>query len=397
MSAGPRGIVAPPAFVATRYHDGMVRRLGLFIVVLASDAACNTMRDCVPAPGSEPDYADPTSWACRPDVDGDACDIDLRAVEVLADGSARVVPHVPAGAPQVDCFYIYPTVDLRLGAGLHDDLDDRADQFKTVGIQAARFGEVCRVFAPLYRQVTLGTYSARERVREACFDVAYEDVLAAFEHYLEHDNEGRGFVLLGHSQGAQIASRLLRERIEGDAGLRARLVVAAPVGWSLGTDAGGLTGGSFSVVPVCRADDELGCALGYRSYAAGNDFPVEDDERREGVRSVCVHPGDVAGGGPAPLSRSYFPADMDAAFPAGVAEMAPFVLYRDLYEAECVDEGDRSALQVRVRAGDGRVNPIDFEARLVSGTLGTHIYDYHFGLGDLIDQVGIKIAAYTAK
>jgi hypothetical protein len=372
--------------------------LGLALASSLAGGGCNSLADCVPAPDSEPDYADAASWACRPDRSDDACDIDLRALEVLPDGSTQLVEHVPAAAPAIDCFYVYPTVDLRVGAGLHDDLDDHAAPDQTIAIQFARFSAVCRPFAPYYRQVTLGTYLARERVREACFDVAYDDVLAAFEHYLEHDNQGRGFVLIGHSQGGQVVSRLVRERVEPDAGLHARMVAALPIGWWLGVDIGGLSGGSFEQTPPCRQDDQLGCVIGYRSFAAGNEFPRENEKYAEGDYGVCVHPGDLAMGGPAPLSASYFPSDLEgASFPADAAEAAPFVLYRDLYTARCVADGAMSVLEVDTgaTANDARQNPIDFDDLLISGSSGTHIYDMHFGLGDLIEQVGLKAQAYA--
>jgi hypothetical protein len=326
--------------------------------------------------------------------------VDLDMVEVRADGSTARVPHVPAADPGVDCFYVYPTVDLRLlGAGLHDDLGDHADVDRTVGIQAARLSSVCRVYAPLYRQVTLGTYSVPDRnqsVANQCYDVAYADVLAAFEHYLAHDNAGRGFVLVSHSQGSQITSRLLRERVEPDAALHDRLVVAAPIGWAVGV--GGPTGGSFPGTPTCTSDEQLGCVVAYRTYAEGNDFPDENPTLREGGTSICVHPGDVAGGGPAPLHGSIFPADLDGAqFPDGVRDAARWVLYRDLYEAECVANGEQIALRVRVREGDPRASPVDLHTGLVSGALGTHVYDFQLAEGDLVALIGTKIAAYEAR
>ncbi|MCB9703906.1 MAG: DUF3089 domain-containing protein [Myxococcales bacterium] len=380
----------------------MGRRLLLALAVAGllglGYGGCNTLRRCAPDPDEAPDYASADAWACRPDVDGDACDIDLTAVEVLPDGSTQLVDHVPAADPAIDCFYVYPTVDLRLRAGLHHDIHDDDAPRKTAGIQAARFSEVCRVYAPLYRQVTVGTYVAREEVREFCFDAAFADVEAAFDHYLEHDNQGRGFVLIGHSQGAQIVSRLVRKRIDNDDFLRGRLVAALPIGWPLGTDAGGVSGGSFARVPVCRADDELGCVVGFRSFAAQNKFPSASADFAEGPTGVCVHPGDVAGGGPAPLTRSFFPADLGLAgeHPPGVAEMAPFVLYRDLYSARCEAEGDAKALAVSLQGGpgDARTSPLDLSSALLSGDNGTHVYDMHMTLGDLIDLVGVKAGAY---
>lgn len=373
---------------------------GALAAGLLGASGCGAARNCVPDPAGDPDYASPAAWACRPDLAGDACDVDLTAVEVLADGSTQLVPHVPAADPQVDCFFVYPTVDLSLRAGLHQDLGDHAEPDRSAGVQAARFSEVCRVFVPLYRQVTLGTYTARERVQEACFDAAFEDVLAAFEHYLAQDNQGRDFVLIGHSQGAQITSRLLRERVEPDAALHARMLAALPIGWPVATDGGGSLGGSFAATPVCTSAEQLGCFVSHRSYAAGNEFPAFQSDFVEGALGVCVHPGDVPGGGPAPLSRSYLPADLGdlGEHPPGVAEQADFVLYRDLFDARCVRQDDAQALELSLRAaaGDTRVNPVDFSERSLAGSIGTHIYDVHLAQGDLIDLVAAKIAARAA-
>ena len=375
----------------------MLRALVVLPLAASLFAGCGSIRNCVPHEQDDPDYASPAAWACRPDVDGDACDIDLTAVEVLPDGSTQLVPHAPAVDPQVDCFFVYPTVDLSLRAGLHQDLADHDEPFRSAGVQVARFSEVCRVFVPLYRQVTLGTYSARERVQEACFDAAYDDVLRAFERYVEHDNQGRDFVLIGHSQGAQIVSRLLRERVESDAALHGRMLAALPIGWTIGTDDGGSVGGSFQSTPVCTTAEQLGCVVSHRSYAAENAFPTFQAGLEEGTQGVCVHPGDVAGGGPAPLSRTYLPADLgdNGQHPPGVAEQADFVLYRDLYSARCVHEGGAAALEVSLLAagGDVRTNPLDFTAPILAGKAGTHNYDVHLTLGDLIDLVAAKIAA----
>jgi hypothetical protein len=362
-------------------------------------AGCDVRRRCTPTgSGSAPDYADKASWACRPDVSGDACDGDLTAVEVLPNGRTQLVPHQPAAAPKIDCFYVYPTVDLSPLPGLHGDIADKAAPYQTIGIQAARLSEVCRVFAPLYRQVTIGTYLSGAEERSLCFDVAYDDVRRAFEQYLQHDNQGRGFVIYGHSQGGQITSRLLRERIETDPALRARLVAALPIGWSLGTDAAGSTGGSFKTTPLCKTQAELGCVLGYRTYAAGNPFPTESADYREGALSVCTLPPDPAQT-QAVLSRSYFPSNLESggSFPAGIASQAPYVLYRRMYKARCVSQGDMKALEISLAAepGDARSNPLDFSSLLLRSETGTHVFDIQLTEGDLITAIAAKAAAYA--
>ena len=43
----------------------------------------------------------------------------------------------------------------------------------------------------------------------------YDDVLDAWNYYLEHDNGGRGVVLIGHSQGSFILDELIRNEMDG--------------------------------------------------------------------------------------------------------------------------------------------------------------------------------------
>lgn len=360
-------------------------------------AGCDVKRRCMELTPA-PDYSDRGNWACRPDVSGDACDGDLTAVEVLPNGSTQRVSHQPAAAPKIDCFYIYPTVDLNVLPGLHQDIKDKSEPYKTTAIQAARLSEVCRVFAPLYRQVTIGTYLTQSEDRDLCFDVAYSDVLRAFEAYLQKDNGGRGFIIYGHSQGGQITSRLVRERIETDPVLKTRLVAALPIGWPVGTDAGQATGGSFKSVPVCKSRSDLGCVVGFRTYAAGNAFPTDVATYVEGSAEICALPPDP-GASSVTLSRSYFPSDLSSggSFPASVASQAPFVLYRRMYQARCVTQGSRRAMEISLakEAGDTRINPLDFSSLILASSTGTHILDVQFTEGDLIDLIAAKAAAYA--
>src|SRR5690606_40874403 len=99
-----------------------------------------------------------------------------------------------------------------------------AEEISTVRNEAARLTATCRVFAPIYRQATLSAIGGgfREDTRE----VAYGDVLDAFKEYVVNLSDGRGFVLIGHSQGAGMLSRLIAEEIDDEPLLRDRLVAA---------------------------------------------------------------------------------------------------------------------------------------------------------------------------
>lgn len=367
--------------------------------LLAALPACSC-DPCSPPEETALDYVDEASWLCRPGAARDACSEDLSATEVRPDGSFARVEHAPAAAPEVDCFYVYPTMDWRLGAGVHTDFDDNAREAAAALNQAARFTEVCRLYAPLYRQVTLGTYAARDEVRSACFDTAYADVLRAFKRYLDHDNQGRGVVLLGHSQGGMHTTRLLAELFDGGKALAQQLVAALPIGWPLGVKAGERSGGSLETIPTCERTDETGCVIGFRSYAEDHDFPEPAEAFLEGDQVVCTNPADLEANSRAHLSRAFLRTGIpQISAPEALGEPdTPFLLYRDFFSAQCVEQEGQPALEIAAApdAGDVRDNPVNFDALLLSGNNGTHILDVSFALGDLIDLTGAKIGAYTA-
>src|SRR5205085_83541 len=108
------------------------------------------------APAPPPnDYSKPASWLCRPGLanSADACHIDLAATVVAADGrlTSEAAPADPS--PSFDCFYVYPTISTDQTP--NSDMTPDPAELNVVKQQFARFGSVCRVFAPVYRQVTL--------------------------------------------------------------------------------------------------------------------------------------------------------------------------------------------------------------------------------------------------
>src|SRR5260370_15511573 len=94
--------------------------------------------------------------------------------------------------------------------------------------------------------------------------LAYNDVLDAWNYYLEHDNQGRGVVLIGHSQGSFVLTELIKNEIDGKP-VQARLVSALLLGMNLAVPRGKDVGGSFHHVPLCRAPRQAGCSGTYAS------------------------------------------------------------------------------------------------------------------------------------
>jgi len=197
----------------------------------------------VPVP---PNYTSPESWAALPERDD------------AADFLPRGLSAVP-GPRLADVFYVHPTTYYN-SAEWNAPLDDgRAREMRdlTLANQASTFNACCRVYAPVYRQASIGAYFDVDDNNLAAFRVAYDDVAAAFRYYLATFNQGRPFIIAGHSQGTMHALRLLGEIAASEAG--ERMVVAYAVGYRA-------TPESFAGWPACRGSRDTGCAVAWDTF-----------------------------------------------------------------------------------------------------------------------------------
>ena len=357
---------------------------------------------------SGPDYAEPANWLCRPGHN-DACAVNLDTTIVNADGSTEVEHFTPATDPAIDCFYVYPTVSL--DATGNSDLIPGPEENAVVRAQFARFASQCRLFAPMYRQVTLtslraalaGTASTADRT------LGYQDVLAAFRYYLEHDNQGRGFVLVGHSQGSGVLTQLIKEELDQEGG-GDQLIAALLMGTNVLVPKDQTVGGTFQHVPVCTSDDQLGCVVVYASFRANTPPPADTLFARSSdpnLVAACTNPA-ALGGGAAEL-HSYLsaggPGTSSTPMPdwvPGTAIDTPFVSVPGLLSAECTaaDTGSYLAITVNGDPADARVDDIVGDV-VISGAVqanwGLHLIDAHLTMGNLLDLVHGKAAAYLAR
>jgi hypothetical protein len=374
------------------------------VLVLATSILLGCAPDGVVSPlaPSDPaveavEYDSPRMWLCRPDLASDACRGDLDATELRPDGSRVVVPFVLAERPPIDCFYVYPTVDMTLVPGNHTDFTDTTRMRELVRAQAARFGAVCRVFAPLYRQMTVGTYLGSLEEHEVRFDLAFSDVRAAFRWYLAHADPERRFVLLGHSQGAQMVEKLLQTFLDHDEPLRSRLVVAMPIGGDVETAAGSATGGTFQNIPLCTSPDEVGCVVAFNTLLPEGVRRPWPGPPPAGHRTACVNPADEPRGEKRRLLGAVFPtrsAYRDN-MPGSQWASTPFIVVRDFYDSWCVERPDGIrylAVEAAPQPVDKRAAPIDLDRAIWRTRLGLHLLDMQFTQEDLVRLVERKAA-----
>jgi hypothetical protein len=369
-------------------------------------AGCGGAKNKPPA-AETPRHRSETVWLCRPGLADDPCTSDLSATVVARSGAVRVERARPARKPAIDCFYVYPTISGQptINANLAVGFRERV----VAVAQASRFSQVCRVYAPVYRQITLRALQHPARITRANALTAYDSVRAAFRDYLVHFNHGRGIVFIGHSQGATILIHLLRGEVDGTPTLRRRLVSALLLGGNLTVPRGRNVGGDFAHIPACRSSRQIGCVVAYSSFTSepppNSQFgrttsdagvrllaPVHSSLD---LRIMCVNPASP-GGGTAPLDP-YVPSLALVFLSHGQAPKVrtPWVSFPGEYTARCESSGNATWLQV-TRIG-GRTDHRPALTTLQDSALGLHVLDVNLAVGNLVQLVRDEAAAYGSR
>ena len=122
-----------------------------------------------------------------------------------------------AARRRADCFYVYPTVTDQQRPQATQVVDD---VLRSIALyQAARYSRDCRVFAPVYRQLTIQGLLEPDTVTPEMREQALRRRRRGVAHLpARASTSGRGVVLMGHSQGTFVLRRLIREEIDPQAG-----------------------------------------------------------------------------------------------------------------------------------------------------------------------------------
>ncbi|MBI3493452.1 MAG: DUF3089 domain-containing protein, partial [Acidobacteria bacterium] len=253
-----------------------------------------------PAPPPAPnDYSDAKAWLCKPGRH-DACDVDHTTTIVSADGKLTKETWKANPSAPIDCFYVYPTISTDQTP--NSDMNPDPAELNVIRQQFARFASQCKPYAPMYRQITLmglrrmlasgGGAAALDR------GLQYDDVKDAWNYYLQHDNSGRGVVLVAHSQGSFILNRLIREEIDGKP-VQSRLVSAMLMGTTVAVPKGKDIGGSFQHVPLCKSAAQTGCVITFASFRSNVPPPANTlfgKVPEADMQGACTNPAALGGG-----------------------------------------------------------------------------------------------------
>jgi hypothetical protein len=362
---------------------------GFILTPVAASAAASAERTAAPTG---------TVWLCQPGAPGDPCTYDLAASSVAADSSTKAVRASPDPSSKFDCFYVYPTVSTQKA----DNANLRIQQAEIDAAvsQVSRFSQVCRVWAPMYRQATTASLLKGLATNPAVIRVAYDSLLSAWKDYLAHDNDGRPIIFVGHSQGAAMLIRLLHNVIDPNRTLRARLVSAIILGGNVQVPAGKDVGGSFRHIPTCGSVHQTGCVIAYSTFGTtppksslfgrpGQGVSLQGGQTASaGLQVACVNPVDFSRRA-APLSPYFLSA---AAQVPDVKVTTPWITFPGLYNAQCKSAGGATWLQVSPTSVSGDRRPT------VTASLGPlwgfHLDDVNLALGNLVADVARQEAAF---
>lgn len=266
-------------------------------------------------------YADQAMWISRPGMKDDPAQwLPPGGVEEDADALGAAV------------FFIHPTSYLSNDAwnGPVDDKDARVFADRLVRAMASPFNRAASVWVPRYRQAAFGAFLSDKPEAARALDLAYGDVVSAFDAFLAEIGPERPIVLVGHSQGAYHLRRLIAERVAGRP-LSRRIVAAYAIGWPVSLDHDLPRMG----LPACTAPAQTGCVLSWLSFAEPADPAMVisayhrgkalDGQSLAHSAFLCTNPLTGMAGGSAPASANHGALVPDAAAKSGriVPAMAP--------------------------------------------------------------------------
>jgi Protein of unknown function (DUF3089) len=348
-----------------------------------------------------------TTWLCKPGLKSNPCTPGLGTTVIgpAAQVQGTVTPKKTKN-PKIDCFYVYPTVSDQktLQATKRIDPEERSIAL----YQAARYSSECRVYAPMYRQITLAGLLKPDGVTKQMRDSSYADVRAAWLDYLKHDNKGRGVVFIGHSQGSFVLRQLLAQEVDAKPAVRRKMVSAILLGGNVLVKKGSDTGGDFQHLKACRSATQLQCIVAFSTFNATPPpdaaFGRADDQPAavggkavKGTEVLCTNPA-ALGGGSAPLTSIYpstpfAPGTIIGAETLQVGLPTPKIptpwIESQAFTGECSGEGGAHVLRITGQAEAPVLHA------LPDATWGLHLVDANIALGDLVTLVHTQAVRYS--
>jgi hypothetical protein len=365
-------------------------RVRLAAIVLGSVFAAIAFATSAPASSAK------TVWLCFPGHRPNPCSLGLSTTVYTPKLKRIRVSHPrPVRQPAIDCFYVYPTVSSQKAGNANLNIDP--EERSVARTQAARYSQYCRVYAPMYRQVTLaGLGLGAPPSSRASPAVALASLQSAFRDYLERYNRGRGFVLIGHSQGSFMLRQLIAHQIDKRPAVRRRLISAILLGGNVLVKRGTDIGGDFKHIPACHSPTQLGCVIAFSSFDQpvpsaslfGRPTPILGTRTAPGDVVLCTNPAALRGG--AGRLDAILPSDTIGLLGAKVSPRTSWAAVPGSYRAFCSSANSAHVLQIQPVGGASKPR------QALGPAWGLHLLDANIALGNLVAIVKREASAFAA-
>jgi Protein of unknown function (DUF3089) len=350
--------------------------------------------------------AEATVWLCKPGAHPDPCapGLSTTVYNSTLTKALRVAHPKAQKNPPIDCFYVYPTVSNQKTGNANLHIQPVEDSIALY--QASRYSQYCKVYAPMYRQVTLDGIGLGKPTTTPNVMLPVQDVTKALKAYLKRYNHGRGFVLIGHSQGSFVLREVISKVIDSNPAIRKLLLSAILMGGNVVVKGNTGVGGDFNHIPACRSNTQLGCLIAFSTFDQpvptgtlfGLPAPLTGKKLPKHAEVLCTNPANLGGG--SGIVESISPSAPFAPFNPlaagikllGITFPTPSTVYwstKGAYSAKCVDSNGAHVLMISPRHGAPLPKPSP------TATWGLHLLDANIALGNLIHIVKLESSAWV--
>jgi len=300
----------------------------------------------------------------------------------------------PQITKDVDTFYIFAT-EYIMGSFEEGNPDygtlDNQEMIEGMNVEyaehATTFAESTNVFAPYYRQSGLKyageVYQRDGNINAALLGMPYDDITAALDYFFEHYNEGRPFIIAGHSQGSALVKLLLMRYFKEHPDYYQRMVAAYVIGYAVTKE----DLENYPYLKFATGESDAGVIISWNTEGPKN---VEQD-----AKTVVLMPNGISIN---PLNwkldETYAPASMN---------LGSLVENENTGEPEIADLGAdaqvclaRGSIVTHAKAASIPEEDAKVAAQFF-GPDGRHGEDYTYFYNNIKDNVAKRIATYKAN
>jgi hypothetical protein len=285
------------------------------------------------------------------------------------------IPFDTAVSFDFDVIFIHPTTLFEV-VPKNDDLQDGTVDllsYKSLTRQASVFAQSCNIYAPYYRQMSIGCLGLGDDSLKPYFQLAYSDVEAAMNYYLDSLNNNRPYFIAGYSQGSLLLKEYLyknQHKIDKD-----KLLAIYAMGYTFTADTIDSIGIDLSANPK-----QIPALITWNTISEGGVSPVIFDN------ATCVNP----------LSWDTIRTFVNSSYNNGARikfgndSIDYVVRWEDNFTGAGIN--DKGALVIKTLP-DSILNQLDASM----GPNVFHSYDYDFFYENLVENVAVRCNAYNTK